>query len=993
MNANRSAAFLSFVLWILSLAWGVSLAGATEADELARAIASQPSVRPGLWTQFGMRDGALTAALSLGGKNTVHGLSGDPERVERVRKSLTRKGLYGPVSVATCDWRRLPYSPNIVNLLVVEDYPPLANAGLEPAEVMRVLCPQGVALLGGADAGAMRVAAGPDNVIECKAVTIGGRHWVKLVKATDPRTGEWEQYLCDAQRSGAARDAVAGPARGLRWLSGEPWLNYRDGCTMIAANGRCFYRLLSGERGTGGRIVARDAYNGSLLWEKEVEQLPQVSAFLAVGDRLYAEVNRHVMAFDAATGEEILDFKEGAAALTYCDGVLVFGPRSGVWGRSKHSAYDAKTAEMLWQDKTVARGPTVAVNGRLYFLNHTETLQPARAVICLDLKTGEKIWERSVTGSALCWGEDTLFVTEGVRPRLKPPVKITVHALDAQDGRHLWDREFADTKTIYQGCFFAGGLVWAVPDRNSLVGLDPRTGDVRKDYAFEPTMRGRCSWAGATRGYFLHKNMSAIDLDTGSYHDFFAGRGHCGARVIPAHGLLYMMPDNCACYPKINGFAGYTSVSASSGVTTEESRLVKGPAFGRRAGTTEPSEKTWPAFRADAMRSGTNAAELNDDLGEKWQADFDEAVTSPVVAGRLVFAALPSSHRVVALDAGTGEKRWQFATDARVDSPPTIHNGRVIFGSRDGHVYALSAQDGRLEWKFCAAPAESLIPVNGQLESVWPVHGSVLVHDSTLYFCAGRHTDADGGLYLYALDPGTGSIKWEKQVTRDILHAGPKQYSVPKVINDVLSTDGELLYLSTAQFDLETGEPVEKPAGPRVFCYPFGFLHDAVEGLFVEKGHHQVLHSMHAVKRIWFYTERTTFFYGLSFRSAGQNLSVSDGAVYGIFRYIGHQRDGESHMTRHYGFSDRLVGVDGTERKWQTDFDFRTAALVKAGEHVAVSGYDDAADRGVVQVLSADTGQQVATVTFGGHPIHCGLVPAGRSLYVSLREGRVICLE
>jgi hypothetical protein len=43
-----------------------------------------------------------------------------------------------------------------------------------------------------------------------------------------------------------------------------------------------------------------------------------------------------------------------------------------------------------------------------------------------------------------------------------------------------------------------------------------------------------------------------------------------------------------------------------------------------------------------------------------------------------------------------------------------------------------------------------------QLESPWPVSGSVLVQDGTVYCVAGRSMFADGGLRLLRLDATTG---------------------------------------------------------------------------------------------------------------------------------------------------------------------------------------------------------------------------------------------
>jgi outer membrane protein assembly factor BamB len=94
----------------------------------------------------------------------------------------------------------------------------------------------------------------------------------------------------------------------------------------------------------------------------------------------------------------------------------------------------------------------------------------------------------------------------------------------------------------------------------------------------------------------------------------------------------------------------------------------------------------------------------------------------------------------------------------RVDSPPTIHRGTVLFGSADGWVYCLRLSDGDLIWRFLAAPADVRTVANDRLESVWPVHGSVLVLGDVAYCSAGRSTWLDGGIRLYGLDPATGKI-------------------------------------------------------------------------------------------------------------------------------------------------------------------------------------------------------------------------------------------
>ena len=61
----------------------------------------------------------------------------------------------------------------------------------------------------------------------------------------------------------------------------------------------------------------------------------------------------------------------------------------------------------------------------------------------------------------------------------------------------------------------------------------------------------------------------------------------------------------------------------------------------------------------------------------------------------------------------------------------------MLFGSADGYVYCLRASDGELVWRFRGAPRDERLVAFEQLESLWPVHGTVLVQDGAAYFAAG----------------------------------------------------------------------------------------------------------------------------------------------------------------------------------------------------------------------------------------------------------------
>jgi hypothetical protein len=175
----------------------------------------------------------------------------------------------------------------------------------------------------------------------------------------------------------------------------------------------------------------------------------------------------------------------------------------------------------------------------------------------------------------------------------------------------------------------------------------------------------------------------------------------------------------------------------------------------------------------------------------------------------MLITATPEDHAVHVLSADSGEPIWSFTAGGAVDSPPTIHKGAVIFGCADGWIYCLRARDGELVWRYRAAPVDRRIVAYGQVGSIWPVHGSVLVQDGTVYAVAGRSTHMDG-LFFHALDAMTGRKLVEKPIVRA---------SFP----DVLSSDGTSIFMRQMRLDTQG---VIKPGNvPHLFSAA-GFLDD-----------------------------------------------------------------------------------------------------------------------------------------------------------------------
>jgi hypothetical protein len=126
-----------------------------------------------------------------------------------------------------------------------------------------------------------------------------------------------------------------------------------------------------------------------------------------------------------------------------------------------------------------------------------------------------------------------------------------------------------------------------------------------------------------------------------------------------------------------------------------------------------------------------------------------------------------------------------------------------------------------------------------QLESVWPVSGSILIQDDIAYALAGRSMFLDGGMRLLRLDPLTGEKLSETILddrdprTGKNLQSRIDHKKMPVALPDILSSDGKFVYMRSQRFNLDGHRAVIDPEhqtdqegeGTHLFC-PTGLLDD-----------------------------------------------------------------------------------------------------------------------------------------------------------------------
>jgi hypothetical protein len=519
-------------------------------------------------------------------------------------------------------------------------------------------------------------------------------------------------------------------------------------------------------------------------------------------------------------------------------------------------------------------------------------------------------------------------------------------------------------------------------------GYDLKTGALKKEVPlgviFKAHHHHRCYRNKATVRYILasRRGTEYVDLENGQHTVHNWVRSTCHVGMMPANGLQYVPPHPCACYieEKLNGF--YALAPAGKGTehgARSMERLERGPAY---AEIQNPKSKIqnpddWPAFRHDSAHTGSTSTKVPDDAAPLWSAKVGGTPTPPIVVGDRIFTALTDEHHVVCLDARDGRKLWEFAAGGRIDSPPTWHNGTILFGSADGWVYCVRASDGVLAWRFRAAPEERLIGAFGQLESAWPVHGSVLVQDNKVYCTAGRSSELDGGIHVYALDAATGELRYQTQlegpdyaVTADGKLAmrpkpadGPAEFSenfkLPMgALSDVLMSDGSTIFMRSTAFDEQLTTQRAKPAlSPKS-----GYLDDT-------------------------YFKRTPWSYGAQ-ADYGNVLVRDKDSVYFVRQF-----DSLKGLDPTVFFTPGAKGYQLFAKNIGTK---KSAWLERVPPDVVdpkdpLGAFEDRKG-GLLYLMDVATGKKLAEHKLAAPPGFNGIAAAGKRLFVSTTKGEIVCL-
>lgn len=278
-------------------------------------------------------------------------------------------------------------------------------------------------------------------------------------------------YTIDSLAEASAFDAASGKRLWSVSLVPEkqdPEGGYGGG---LASDGARLYAVTA-----FGEAIALNPADGKQIWRQKLDAPVRTAPTVADSKLVFTSVTNDIYALNTAdgsvlwrtpgSGEQASAISSASPAIT--GGIVVAPTTSGdltavsvadgmqLWSESL-TALDTSTGLANLND--IAARP-VMDGANVYALSHTGRFAAFKA------KSGEKLWERELSGTETPWlAGDALFVISS---------NNTLHAVSAKTGGDWWTVKLPPGN--WAGPVLAGGKLWAVSSTGQAAGFDPLTG-------------------------------------------------------------------------------------------------------------------------------------------------------------------------------------------------------------------------------------------------------------------------------------------------------------------------------------------------------------------------------------------------------------------------------------------------------------------------------------------------------------------------------------
>ncbi|MCY3018712.1 MAG: PQQ-binding-like beta-propeller repeat protein [Planctomycetota bacterium] len=934
--------------------------GRAAAGEDAAALLEKTGVRGGLCLVIGARDTALATALAAKSALYVQVLQPDAKLAPQWGLEVTGSAQRESLGVREAAFDPEHYGSDLFNLIVVEDAAALGKAAL--ADLCRMLVPDGSVALRNPPA---------SFAVEAKALAMdaqaAGGFPAVFRKPTKPV--EWR--ICDS----------------VKWRAG-PRAQLSSGWGSVGTgDGKLFYRERMEIPGTldasSSQLFARDGYNGRALWSVEESKwlngAPRPLA--AVKGRVFTPLGEKLVCLDSNTGKPLFDLIPsglgGRWSLTRLEAAEDLLLASGEIGFRAYSLSDGKE---VWRLGGVDRW----LYGQSKLITVTRQQIQARS-----LKDHNKVlWTvKEENPHGLFCSEKYLHVVRNKFPWAAP--SVATHNMDT--GETVWSYSAPLVKGRNYSYEFFGDRFYVLaysPYENKaqdlwVTRLNIHTGKVEAEdcgpKGAEPC--NMCAPIFHKAGKYLVYFFSVwVDLENNQRTFPYLAHPSCGIGTVFCDGMMYNIPSR-----KAGALQGISAMAPADITFDHEPGGKVLRKFAEARIRPDTKEDEWPMFRANPERGNAVKADPGEKPAKVWEATLGlggksfgvmsgqrTGLTQPVVASGLVVVADIDGQRIVALDAADGKQRWVFHVGSRVDFPPSLHKGLCFFAARDGWGYCLNAPDGSLAWKLLIAPRERLVGGQDKLESLWPTVSDVLVANGVAYASAGLSFDHLGGARAVAFRPETGEVVWS-QTYFDEKHTG---YGAGPCANMLVAGTvgkGAALAMGDVLLDPASGKVLQRgksiPGTLRG-----GNMDDYLAG-------------------------------GVSIPRNGEDrapVGLEDGRIWG--KTIAFDRDlsvayaaGGGPETWEYKGKVNLYAkkAPGKTNLWEKpDSEMTVDDIVLTPQFAyCVGHYQRVKKDPELLVVAREDGKVLNAVGVDGFPAFNGMSAAGKRLYISTREGKLICYQ
>jgi outer membrane protein assembly factor BamB len=608
-------------------------------EAAAEAIVRETGITKGYCLVIGAECGRLALELARRTELMILGVEPDPEKVQTAQLALDAAGLYGErVSIDQSNLSALPYSNYFANLIVSDSLLLTGKIPGNPGQLASHLKPCGGIICLGVPANApsqantlsakqLRRWLAQLELGQCQVIETNGL-WAKLRRGPLPGAGKWTHQYAEPGNTACSDDRILAGPLGLLWF-GEPGPSpmvnrHNAAAAPLALNGRLF---IQGEN----IVMAYDSYNGALQWKRNIPGAMRTrlkksecgnlaasedSFFVAVGDkclRLDAETGEIRATYDIPPTPKAVSHKWGYVA--YVDGILYGSAMTQLGISDLVYAIDTRDEKTVWtyEGGNIANLTIAIGDGWIFFVDSSLTPEQrqallrqdkshlmnlsdeeakkmektqkkldARLAVCLDARTGGKLWEKPVDVTdcskiGIGGGELTAMYRDGIvvlcgananghywRQFLSGEFsQRRLVALSAKNGDELWAKDanyrhrpviIGDTVLARHRPVIIGDTVLAEPwafdikTGKQKTRLHPLTGAETPWQFLRPGHH--CGAISACPQMLLMRSgfTSYYDLQDDSGIRHFAGhRQGCWINAIAADGLALMPEASAGC--------------------------------------------------------------------------------------------------------------------------------------------------------------------------------------------------------------------------------------------------------------------------------------------------------------------------------------------------------------------------------------------------------------------------------------------------------------